>query len=306
MARPDLNLFRVFDAIYTQGNLTRAGELLHVSQPAVSSALARLRRLYGDPLFVRGAEGMTPTPFAEAVAPDVRRALQLLQSSVAHRERFDPAASDRSFRIATGDLGEVLVAPALIRDCATMAPGVTLEVVRASRAEIPRALAAGQVDFAIDALPVADAEISTLRLLETDHVVAVRAGHALADPPLTLDRYLACAHVHASSRRRGAGPADIALRRLGRQRQIVLRTQHHLQAVLTALHTDLVLTAPAALARLFALHLQPVPFAIPRFDLFLFWHRGNDGDPACAWLRERIAAGSAALVPPPAPARPQR
>ena len=118
MKRPrriDLNLFRVFDAIYQEGSLTRAGEVLHLTQPAVSNALSRLRAAYDDPLFVRTAAGMVPTPVAETIVADIRGALQLLDDTLQPGEAFDPRRARRRFRLSAGDQTAALLAPRLLR-----------------------------------------------------------------------------------------------------------------------------------------------------------------------------------------------
>jgi len=280
----DLNLFRVFEAIYSQRSLTRAGEALHISQPAVSSALARLRAVYDDPLFVRSAAGMVPTAAAEAVAMDVHRALQLLRASLHPRAAFVPAESRRRFRLGAGDLVEALLLPPLLQRLRRAAPGVSIEVHRVTRKEMPRELAAGQIDLAADALPLADAQLGSRRLGEDRYVCALRRGHPLAGHELTLEGYLAAGHIHASGRRRGIGLIDLALRRLGHQRQIVLRTEHYLQAAVTCRQTDLLLALPARLADACDLAVRPLPFEVPAFELYLYWRRGNESDPGLSWL----------------------
>ena len=119
----DLNLFRVFHAIHEEGSLTRAGEVLHITQPAVSNALARLRGTYSDPLFVRNASGMTPTPLTDTIAGDVRKALRLLTESVDTADVFDVANSDRRFRILAGDLNVALLMPKVLERVGAIAPG---------------------------------------------------------------------------------------------------------------------------------------------------------------------------------------
>ena len=107
----DLNLFVVFDALYTEGNLTRAGEIIGITQPAVSNSLSRLRNLFNDPLFVRTADGMVPTPVAQNIVGSVRQSLALMRASVQDSELFDPAASDKRFRLSMTDLTQAIILP---------------------------------------------------------------------------------------------------------------------------------------------------------------------------------------------------
>ncbi|MEQ8660578.1 MAG: LysR family transcriptional regulator, partial [Gammaproteobacteria bacterium] len=140
--RPDLNLYRVFDAIYQEGSLTRAGEVLHMTQPAVSNALARLREAYGDPLFVRRGRGVSPTPLGESLAGDIAQGLRLLGAGLADRAAFDPARADRRFRVGAGDMSAALVLPPVL---ATLAgTSMRIEVRSWSRRQVVHALASGE------------------------------------------------------------------------------------------------------------------------------------------------------------------
>ena len=123
----DLNLFVVFNAIYTEGNLTRAGEIIGITQPAVSNSLSRLRSLFDDPLFVRTADGMIPTPVAQNIIGSVRQALDLFRSSVQESEQFDPKLSDKRFRISMSDLQQAVYLPTLVKSMKHYAPHTAVE-----------------------------------------------------------------------------------------------------------------------------------------------------------------------------------
>src|SRR6185312_10545928 len=126
-SKVDLNLFVVFEAVYRTRNLTRAAEALFITQPAVSNALARMRKAFDDPLFVSTSSGMVPTPAAENIIGRVREALQLLDSSTHAGGRFDPATSQRTFRLSMNDLTEALLLPALEDALQRLAPGIRIE-----------------------------------------------------------------------------------------------------------------------------------------------------------------------------------
>jgi len=288
----DLNLYRVFDAIYSEGSLTRAAEVLHVTQPAVSNALARLRNHYGDRLFVRGARGMQATPMAESVAPDVRRALKLLGDTLAASGQFDPAVSARRFRLRLSDLLEALLLPPLLGQLQRLAPSVSLETFQGTRRDLIRDLASGEADFAADAVLYSDPQLQHVRLARDHYTCILRPGHPAADKPLTMDAYLSLQHVMPSSRRRGLGHVDLALRRQGQQRRILLRSQHYLLAPHVVKGTDLALSAPSALARLHGLASLPLPFEVPPLEIHLYWHKRADGDAALSWLRARIQSAA--------------
>lgn len=289
LARLDLNLFRVFAAVHGQGSLTRAADVLHLSQPAVSNALARLRAHFGDPLFVRVAGGMRPTGRAEAIAPDIHRALALLQGTVNLPERFDPAQLQRRFRLLMGDQIEALLMPAVVARCREQAPGVRFDIARLERAALVRELA-GQADLAVDAVTHTDPQLASAPLMRDHYVCVMRRAHPLAKRRLTLAQYLGCEHIHTSSRPRGAGHVDIALRRIGRQRRIAYRTQHYLDAQFLLARSDYLLTVPRAVATLFGERIKPLPFDIDALDISLYWHRGAVGDAGRDWLRKQCLA----------------
>src|SRR5215831_8656175 len=149
----DLNLLRVFDAVLREKSVTAAAAGLRLTQPAVSNALARLRALFEDPLFVRSSAGMDATPFARELSEPVRQALALLDSALAHGPGFDPATSTRAFRFYMSDLGQIEFLPPLIERVEQSAPGVRLEAAALDVEDIAGALASGTLDLAVGFLP---------------------------------------------------------------------------------------------------------------------------------------------------------
>lgn len=285
----DLNLFLVFDAIRNEGSLTRAAQVLSVTQPAVSNALARLRAALGDPLFVRAGSGMTPTAFADSIAPQVAQALQLLAVAAQPPAQFDPARSARSFRLSMPDLFNSLVLAPLAARLEHRAPQVSLRNFRAARGELRPALARGNLDLAIEvALPDTTGLIA-LPFRSERHVCALRPGHPMARAPLTLDRYLALGHVHVSGRRRGSGAVDLALKSIGARRRVHLRLQHFLAVGTVVAGSDLAVSLPESWARLLGLTALPLPFDVPPQDTFLYRHSRSDGDAAVMWLWDMLA-----------------
>lgn len=284
--RVDLNLFRIFDAVYQEGSLTRAGEVLHLTQPAVSNALARLRALYQDPLFVRTSAGMVPTPTAETIAANVRAALQMLSGSLDSAAAFDPRTASRRFRISSGDLTAAMLIPRLVQYTRSRDLPVEIEVSPLRRESVVHELASGQVDFALDAIPLADPQVITMKVLEDEFVCAVREGHPSAGRPLTLAHYLSLDHVHASSRRQGVGQIDLALKRLGRQRRIVLRTPYQLSLPHIVAVSDFAASIPRSLAAIHRLCALALPFETPPAETFAAWHKSANADGANVWFRE--------------------
>jgi DNA-binding transcriptional LysR family regulator len=284
----DLNLFVVFETIYEKRNLTRAAEVLSISQPAVSNALARMRKTFNDQLFVSTPQGMVPTPVAQNIIGRVGEALQLLNASVQEAELFLPAAASKVFRVSMNDLTETLLLPALGDVLQREAPGIRIESYFSKRKDVARELANGTLDLAIDAPLIDDPQLLHGPLMSERYVCMLRRGHPLAGQPLTLDNYLALGHVHMSSRREGQGHVDAALNALGRQRNIRMRVQHYMVAPLIALRTDLALTAPLGLVQGTDALLLELPFALPALQWHLYWHRSADRDQANTWLRDKL------------------
>ena len=286
----DLNLFIVFDAIYTEANLTRAGQIIGITQPAVSNALARLRESFNDPLFVRTAQGMVPTPMAQNIISPVRSALALLRVSVQESRTFNPLQANKTYRISMTDLTEAVILPSLFQRLRRQAPSVVIESFLSHRRETTSDLAAGRLDFAVDAPLNTDPQVRHVKLMEDRYVCAMRQGHPLASKTsLSLDEYLAMTHIHISTRRNGLGEVDLALGKMGLQRKITLRSQHYLMASNVLQQTDMVMTVPERFARRHALHFVPLPLSeLPNVETHLYWHESTEQDPANRWMREQL------------------
>ncbi|MBV7536355.1 LysR family transcriptional regulator [Duganella sp. sic0402] len=295
ISKVDLNLFIVLDAIYTEGSITRASQKMHLTQPAISHALNRLRQLFDDPLFERQGHVMTPTPLARSIIEPVRRALRGFEVTLTGAARFDAASSERSFSLAVRDVLEASVLPPLMAGVAQQAPSATLNTLQVSRRELEGELAAGTLDAAIDVLLPLSNDIRRTQLAGDQTVVLVRRGHPLVKRrALTLETYLQLEHIQTSSRRRGPGLEDVELSRQGLQRRIRLRCQHYFAACRVVSQTDLALTMPDRLARIvnqqFNNQILPLPLPMPSLDVYLYWHANVDNDPANTWLRKQIAA----------------
>lgn len=298
LSKIDLNLFIVFDAIYSEGNLTRAGQIMGITQPAASNALSRLRATFNDPLFIRTAQGMTPTPLAQNIITPIRSALQLLRGSVHDSRIFDPSQANKTFRLSMTDLIEEILLPATFQRLSTLAPNIRIESLLARRRDTGKELAAGHLDFAIDIPLNNDPHLHHTKLLEDRYVWAMRQGHPLAaHKSITLQHYINAQHIHISSRRSGLGPVDLALGKMGYQRNIVLRSQHYLMAHTVLQNTDLTITVPARFAARHGLHSVELPIAgITPIESHLFWHSSADQDPANRWMREQLLSAARQLA----------
>jgi DNA-binding transcriptional LysR family regulator len=292
LSRIDLNLFVVFDTIYAEGSITRAGKRLHLSQPAISHALGRLRRMFDDALFVRHGAIMAPTPFARQIIQPVRHALQGLEVTLSGMDRFDPATTVKRFTVGMRDVLESAVLPALMRKIGDIAPHVDLSAVRVDRRDLEGELSAGTIDAALDVLLPLPEEIRRHPLGSEWLTVVTRKGHPAIGGELDLETYLNLEHIAVSSRRRGLTAEDFELGRHNLRRRIRLRCQHYFAACRVVSKTDLILTMPERYARIINAHfkndLMPFPLKVPVFDTCLYWHANAEGDPASAWLRHQL------------------
>ncbi|WP_287029350.1 LysR family transcriptional regulator [Pseudomonas sp. UBA6310] len=289
LSKVDLNLFIVFDAIYSEANLTRAGQIVGITQPAVSNALARLRETFNDPLFVRTAQGMVPTPMAQNIIGPVRNALQLLRVSVQESRIFNPQQANKTYRVSMTDLTEAVLLPPLFQRLRRLAPQVCIESMLSRRREMTKELAAGRLDFAVDAPLNTDPQVRHVKLLDDRYVCALRRGHPLAKEKISLDDYLSLSHIHISSRRSGLGYVDLSLGKMGIQRRVVLRSQHYLMASTVLQQTDMAMTVPERFAKRHDLHYVDLPVNdVPNVESHLYWHESTDQDPANRWMREQL------------------
>lgn len=288
----DLNLLVVFDAIFSEGGITPAARKLHLTQPAVSHALNRLRDALGDPLFVREGRAVVPTPTARNLARPVRDILRDVDLMLSDLNRFDPTTTPHKFTLGMRDVSEPLLMPALQRSISAEAPQIDLASIQTDRRALESELANGHLDVALDMhLPVSD-KILRQRVQFDPLVVVCRAGHPRLNIHATLEDYLAEGHILATVRRSGGGIEDMELSRHGLSRHIQLRCQHYFAALEVVRHNDLVLTMPRGYAevanRAGDFLILPFPLDLPPPEGYVYWHENVDDDPANQWLRRHI------------------
>ncbi|MDM7860513.1 LysR family transcriptional regulator [Alteromonas sp. ASW11-36] len=295
--RIDLNLFAVFDAIYTAGSLTKAADVLCITQPAVSNSLARLREMLNDPLFVRTGHSMTPTPVAQNIIVPARQALGLLRKSVQQSHTFDPAISEKAFNFASRDLLEVSIMPRLMVRLQNVAPNVTLTNYEIARSQVVSSMANGSLDFFADASSFTDPHLCKQKIASDRFVVIARKNHPALKNGLDLETFLRLGHINVSHRKSGAGPIDIELDKLGKKRKVIMRGQHFLTVPSAIVKTDLIACLPYHLAKHYDLSIFELPFDIQPVEYFLYWHVSADHDHAHLWMREQISEVCKAYAP---------
>lgn len=287
----DIRLLRLFDAIHATGSITRAADALDLSQPTVSIGLGRLRRHFGDPLFVRTPDGMLATPLADSLIGAIRDALQALRQVSEWRSTFDPCSSSRGFVIAMTDASHITLLPELLSAAFEIAPGIQLEVTRIDD-RLPASLQSGDVDLALGLVPSLESGFYQQKLFEQDWICLARQGHPQLTRGLSLRTYQAAAHIGIVY---GTGQLllEKALEVHGIDRRIVLRLPGFLGLSSILAGSDLIATLPrhigSTLAKLGGLAIHECPFAIDGFFVKQHWHARYHKDPANQWLRTLCA-----------------
>jgi DNA-binding transcriptional LysR family regulator len=299
----DLNLLRVFDAVMTEQNLTRAAGRLAMTQPAVSNALRRLRDALGDELLIRTAHGVKPTPRAENLWPAVQRALTELEGAIAPEQNFDIASAQSTFRMAMADATAALWLPALVRSIEREAPGITVRMVPLTTREPRPMLLRGDIDLAVGFFPGVVAQlaggqgtsVSPIRheqLYSGRYVCVMRKDHPLAKQELTADAYCSANHLLVSFSGRAHGLVDEALAQLGRERRILLTVNQFFTAGRVVATSDLITVLPnhlvASTGIAGALITKELPFAMPNLHIDMLWHERETRAPAHKWLRAHL------------------
>lgn len=285
----DLNLLVVFNQLRVERSVSKAADNLGLSQPAVSNSLAKLRRLFGDELFLRTPRGMEPTPYADQLAESVSYALAMIHSGVNQRTSFEPASAGRSFTIGMTDIGEIYFLPALIERLHREAPGVALSTVRNTAIHLRDDLESGKVDLAIGLLPQLKAGFFQRRLFLQSYVCLMRRGHRLDKRKISLIDFSAAEHLVVISAGTGHGKIDELLLRSGVERTVRLTVPHYVSVGHILQASDLITTVPERLAdRLlepFGLAKVPHPAKLPDIAINVFWHAKYHREPANRWLR---------------------
>ena len=286
----DLNLLVVLDAILAEGSVTRAARRVGLTQPAMSQALARLRKLFDDPLFVRTPRGMVATARAADLASPVRRALAEIDRALASRSTFDPRTAKRAFTLAALDYAELVILPPLLHRLARGAPGIDLRVRALRQVDIEEELETGTVDLGIAVLaPGDEPALYGQKLFGERFVCVARADYPKLGATLSLAEYAALDHALIAPRGRPGSVVDAELAKHGLARRVALVVPHFAVAPLVVARSDLVLTVPHHVARTFVdllpLRIVPPPLDLPGFDVVQLWHERQQQDPAHVWLR---------------------
>jgi DNA-binding transcriptional LysR family regulator len=313
----DLNLLKVFDAIYVERSVSRAAVRLGITQPSVSHGLTRLRALFGDPLFVRLHGGVEPTIAAGRIAPSIQQAMRALQVTLDEGSSFDPTSGRRTFLIHMSDFGEAVFLPSLVREIQARAPGVRVETCQLGSVELTQALESGQIDFAIGYLPLLDELFQSEFLFDEEYVILapVQIGRSAGVEPALDGLEFVVVNSHPETLK--------ILVQHGLQDRVRLSVPHFLVLPAICARTALAAVVPRYVTTVFDQWKKSVPYSgieLPgarhTMNVSLYWFRRYSTDPGNLWMRDLIVRlfrdGLRQFMPPvpdssklAAPARPR-
>ncbi|MBI2726504.1 MAG: LysR family transcriptional regulator [Polaromonas sp.] len=287
----DIKLLKIFEAIFRTGNLSRVADEFDCSQPAISIALGRLREHFGDPLFVRTSSGMQATPYALSVMPMVSDALKLLVFATSNNLKFNPAESQREFRIALTDTGQVVFIPRLLAAIKKVAPGVTVRVSTISE-KTEAELESGSVDIALGVMLTSLSGMCQQRLFKETFACLVSNEHPRIGKTVDREQFLNEAHVSIYSSGSGQAMIEEYLSSIHAARKVTLHLPNFMSLPSLITNTDLVATLPRRPAEIMAkggaLRLVEPLISFPTYVIRQLWHERYARDPGNIWLRSMI------------------
>ena len=288
----DLNLLVAFDALISERHVSRAAQKLGRSQSALSHALARLRDLFQDELFVRSQQSMQATQRALELAMPIRAALDRIDLAIHSNPAFDPAEVKRTFTLGMSDYTAFLFLPRLICHIRRVAPGIKLLVRHANRDEGSRWVLSGEIDLALGNFAKTSTRLHRHVLYEEQLVCVSWQGHTALASPLTLDDYLTLPHLLVSINGEPSGIVDQVLAQQGLEREVVAVVPHYLVVPAVVQHTDLIATVSTRIPHIFAefneLRFAKPPLILPPIPITQIYDRRFESDAGHVWLRELI------------------
>ncbi len=277
----DLNLLKIFDAVYAEGSVSRAAQRIGLTQPSVSHGLARLRTIFADALFTRVKGGVEPTAVARRIAPALGDALHSVQAVLDETTAFDPATAKRTFRVHMSDLGEMVFLPPMMKAIRTQAPGVSLETRQIEWQELPAALESGAIDMAIGHLPSLIGGFAHQHLFREEYVTLRRAP-AKRGARTPADYIAITSHP----------PTLAILRESGLIDRVKLSIPHFMVVPAILAEVDYAVIVPRTVARAFRRYginrISPLPVPQRHFDVGLFWTRRLGSERGHVWMRALI------------------
>jgi len=286
----DLNLIKVFNSVLREQSISRAADNLSVSQPAVSNALRRLRELYDDPLFIRSATGMIPTPKAQELAGPIQAALIEIEKTINASEQFSPGTSQRVINAALTDYGEYYFLPEIVRRLTKIAPGVELVCVPTPGSSLSLEMKSGAIDLVWDWVQIDDPDFYIEPIFSDPGYCLARKNHPMIDGDLNLETFLQVEHIALRPTRRHNPRVERALEKMGMARKVVTEVSHLVVMPQIVATTDLIATVPERLARKYARELDLQVIRSPVYEdevtVYQMWHKHFEDDEGHRWFRE--------------------
>lgn len=296
----DLHALECLDMLIRQGSVSRAAERLGMSQSSTSEMLARLREHFGDPLLVRGREGMVPTPQALVLLPRLRRTLEEMRALLDEGRSFDPAAASMRFRITTSDYTQLLLMPRLTQRLRLEAPSCALDVLPIHLLRVAEALDSGELDLALAYYPDPPPALRRAPLFSDRYVCIARPGHPARLGTLSAEEFAALSHISVSPSGLSyfSSVVDSALEAQGLTRRVAVSSPHFLLAAHLVSQSDMVLALPsqaaAQLAEFMPIACFEIPLQMRAVEVAMYWHERTNQSKAHQWLRDRVRDALAA------------
>lgn len=289
---PQISDLQALRALASDGTVSQAARRLGITQSGLSYTLERMRKRFGDPLFVRVGNRMAPTPLAVELQEPAARVLRILETEIAEIRRFDPLTTQRDFRIAVNEIGAMTLIPRLVKRLSVTAPGARLSPVNLAPSALLAALVSGDVDIAAGHFPEMADTLLQQKLFHRDYVCVARADHALIGDALSLKEFAAAPQVATPGVPTTMAWLEAQLRRKGLRMNTAMVCQHVAAIPFIVSSSDLIAILPAEVLDLFgsATHMKAVhlPLKIPAIDIRQYWHPRLAADPAIWFLREQL------------------
>lgn len=288
----DLNLLVVFQEVFQERQISSVARKLNLSQPAVSNALARLRKTLNDELFVRTSHGMQPTPLAQQLADPISAALANISKALNQQEAFEASSSQRQFTIAMTDVGEMYFMPILVEQCRHFAPQVQIATVRANSVDLMAEMETGRIDLSLGAFDQVSEALYHRRLFRQDYVCMYRQGHPILKDGVSTKDFLNAEHLIVSTRENPYDKINQSLEKVGISARNSFTVPHFSSVPYIVSSTNLVVIVPqklaASAASPFQLSYSKPPIKLPTLQTNIFWHRRFAQDEGNQWLRNLL------------------
>ena len=289
---PQVSDLQALRALATDGTVSQAARCLGITQSGLSYALERMRKRFGDPLFVRVGNRMAPTPLAMELQDPAARVLRILETEIAEIRRFDPLTTQREFRVAVNEIGAMTLIPRLVKRLSVTAPGARLNPVNLAPSALLAAMVSGDVDIAAGHFPEMAGTLLQQLLFHRDYVCVARADHARIGDALSLEEFAAAPQVMTPGVPTTMAWLEAQLRGKGLRMNTAMVCQYVAAIPFIVSSSDLIAIIPAEVQGLFgsATRLKAVrlPLKIPAIDIRQYWHPRLAADPAIGFLREQI------------------